>query len=203
VHGPALEGERVLIVEDEPLIALDVRAVLEREGAAVFLAPTIPQALQCTNNPVLTAGVLDIQVGREDAEPVCEALCRRKVPFVFFTGFSARLVSRWPAAPFVMKPAAPTAIIGALKFALSEETRGIMLEPQRGQEDPSVARIDNLILEAEERIERMRRAIARLRAMGFDNSAAEGVLVTMVGIVENLRAHQRMAASARWRRAGR
>jgi hypothetical protein len=49
----------------------------------------------------------------------------------------------------------------------------------------------------------MRRAIARLRAMGFDNSAAEGVLVTMVGIVENLRAHQRMAASAGWWRAGR
>jgi len=199
VQAAALEGEQVLILEDEPLIALDVQEVLEREGATVLVAPTIREALQCAGHPGLSAGLLDVAVGREDAEPVCEALSRRRVPFVFFTGMLESSLVRWPGAPIVRKPAASAAIIGALKFALSADTPDIVLELQSGQEDASLAGLEQLIFDGEQRILRMRRAIAGLEAKGFDSSAGVGVLATMTKIVENMRVHRRMLASRAWR----
>jgi DNA-binding response OmpR family regulator len=200
VHAAALEGERILLLEDEPLIAFDVREVLESEGATVLVAPTISEALQCACHPTLSAGVLDVVVHGDHAEPVCEALSRRGVPFVFFTGMSSRPLIRWPGAPIVQKPAASAAIVGALKFALSADTSDIVVEPESAQEDASVARIDKLIFDGEQRVLRMRLAIARLEAKGFDSSAGEAVLATMTKIVENMRVHRRMIASSAWRR---
>jgi len=87
---PILRGERFLVVDDEPLIAIDVQATLERAGARVVVARTIREALRYADYPGLSAGVLDFRVGDDDAEPVCEALNRRAVPFIFFTGLSGR-----------------------------------------------------------------------------------------------------------------
>src|SRR5215469_13241025 len=78
VQAAALEGERILILEDELLIALNIQEICETEGATVVLAPTVPQALRFAENPAVSAGILDIRVGCEDAEPVCEALGRRR-----------------------------------------------------------------------------------------------------------------------------
>ena len=52
-----LQGERLLIVEDEPLIAMDLQATFEREGARVVLAHTMPEALRYADTAALSAGV--------------------------------------------------------------------------------------------------------------------------------------------------
>jgi len=193
MQAPTLQGERFLIVEDEPLIAIDLQATLEREGARVILARTIPEALRCADYPALSAGVVDFHVGSENAEPVCEALTLRDVPFIFFTGLSGRLSERWSETPVVAKPAAPETIIGALKFVLSPETRDIIVKSQRG-DNAKLARMDQAISEGEERIQRMRGCIARLASSGWDTSVAERVVTTMTELVENLRAHRQMSA---------
>jgi|SRR5262245_7370185 len=193
MQAPTLQGESLLIVEDEPLIALDLRTALEREGARVLIARTIPEALQYADYPALSAGVLDFHVGSANAEPVCEALTRRDVPFIFFTGLAGRLSQRWSATPVVPKPAAPKTIIGALKFVLSAETRDIIVTCQRG-DNARLARIDQAISEGEERIGRLRCNIAQLARSGADTSVAERVVATMTELLENMRSHRQMSA---------
>jgi DNA-binding response OmpR family regulator len=188
-----LQGERLLIVEDEPLIAIDLQGVLESEGARVFLARTIPEALGYANYPALSAGVLDFHVGSENAEPVCEALMRREVPFIFFTGLVGRVSARWWATPIVSKPAKPETIIGALKFVLAAETRTIIVKSQRG-DDAKLARIDQVIFDSEDRIQRMRHCITQLASSGADTSVAERVVATATELLENMRSHRQMSA---------
>src|SRR5215475_4584082 len=105
VRTATLQGERLLVVEDEPLIALDLQATFEREGARVVRAHTMSEALRYADYAALSAGVLDFRVGSNDADPICEALTRRAVPFIFFTGLSGALPERWSATPIVPKPA--------------------------------------------------------------------------------------------------
>ena len=193
LQAQTLQGERLLIVEDEPLIAIDLLRCLESEGARVFLARTIPEALGYASTPALSAGVLDFHVGSENAEPVCEALTWREVPFIFFTGLAGRVSARWSATPIVSKPATPETIIGALKFVLSAETRAIIVKSQRG-DDAKLARIDQVIIDSEDRIRRMRRCITQLASSGADTSVAERVVATATELLENMRAHRQMSA---------
>ena len=91
----ALARERLLVVEDEPLIALDIECLLEKEGAIVFSASSVSRAIRLVEMSSLSAGVVDFRLGEDDAEPVCEALAQRQVPFVFYTGqFETRDSSR-------------------------------------------------------------------------------------------------------------
>ena len=190
-----LQGERFLVVEDEPLIAIDVQATLERAGASVVVARTMPEALRYAESPALSAGVLDFRVGSHDAEPVCEALNRRAVPFIFFTGLAGQLSSRWAATPVVGKPATPEKIVGALQFVLSPDAREIVIECQGRRADRErLARIDQVILAGQQRILKMRRSIAQLTSSGADTSAAEVVVATMTDLLEGMRAHRDMSA---------
>ena len=190
-----LRGERLLIVEDEPLIAIDLQATLEREGARVIRAHTMPEALRYAYSAALSAGVLDFRVGSDNADPVCEALTQREVPFIFFTGLSGALPERWAATPIVPKPAAPETIIGALKFVLSPEAREIVLRSQRGDGDRNLARIEEAISAGEERIMLVRRCIARLASTGADTSVGERVVATMAKVLDNMRAHRQLSAN--------
>src|SRR5215475_11374976 len=195
VRTATLQGERLLVVEDEPLIALDLQATFEREGARVVLAHTMPDALRYADSAALSAGVLDFRIGSNNADPICEALTRRDVPFVFFTGLSGALPERWAATPMVEKPAAPEIIIGALKFVLSPEAREIVVRSQRGDVDGKLARLEQAISEGEERIMRVRRCIARLASTGADTSAGERVVATMAKVLEHMRAHRELSVN--------
>src|SRR5262249_43574350 len=97
VHSSTLAYERLLLAEDNPIIAADLQEVLEDEGAMVFPASSVTQALRLTQTPALSTAVIDIKLGTENAEPVCEALSQRQVPFVFYTACSDRSSNRWSA----------------------------------------------------------------------------------------------------------
>jgi DNA-binding response OmpR family regulator len=179
----------------EPLIAIDVRGTLEREGASVMHARTLKEALRFADYPALSAGVLDLRVGNDDADPICNALSRRDVPFIFFTGLPGLLAERWKTTPVVNKPAAPEQIVGALQFVLSPEAREIIVQSQRAGEDVErLARMEQVIAAGEERIVRMRIGIARLAKSGADTSAAEQVVATTLKLIEGLREHRDMSA---------
>jgi hypothetical protein len=91
--------------------------------------------------------VLDFRLGEHDAEPICETLNRREVPFNFFYWFGRVAVATLWATPVVPKPANPAEIIGALKFVLCPDTRNIIVRSQRGEEDHNgLARIDHVLL---------------------------------------------------------
>src|SRR5215471_6330389 len=96
VRASAFFGHRVLVAEHEYLIAWQVGQILENEGATVFRASSVPQALSVADYPLLSAGVLTSGLGSEDGDAVCQALSRRNIPFVFHTAHAARPSTQWP-----------------------------------------------------------------------------------------------------------
>ena len=70
MRGP-LTGRLILIAEDEPLIALDVKQTFEEEGAQVIVARTLNDALHEVEHPALSAAVLDYALGGSDSSEVC------------------------------------------------------------------------------------------------------------------------------------
>lgn len=92
---PWLKGKRILVVEDEALIAVMVEDMLMEMGAVVIgPAATIESALELARREELDAAVLDVNVRGERIDPVAEALMARGIPVLFATGYGeVRLAS--------------------------------------------------------------------------------------------------------------
>ena len=91
-----LNGLRVLIVEDELIIAMELENLLGRLGCVVLdTAPTVKRALGAIGHQEADFAVLDMNLQGERATPVAEALQEQGVPFVLVTGYgSERLPER-------------------------------------------------------------------------------------------------------------
>jgi DNA-binding NtrC family response regulator len=120
--APTLEGLRVLVVDDEMIIALDIESALAEAGAVVVgPACDVAEALELVNREPLSAAVLDVRLGAGTVEPVAEALFERGVPFVFYSGQVRGEASfcRWPKATFVAKPSPSRVLTEAVRRAAS------------------------------------------------------------------------------------
>jgi len=116
-----LQGRRVLVVEDEFLIAMDIEAMLRQLGCDV-VGPTgdLEDALRIARDETPDLALLDVNLGGEPVTAVAEALVARAVPIVFCTGYQAdNLCSRYPAVPTLMKPFQPDDLRDALGRALA------------------------------------------------------------------------------------
>jgi CheY-like chemotaxis protein len=90
--GEALRGRRLLVVEDEYLVATDLAEALADLGVEVIgPAGSVGEALEFveTAGAELDAAVLDINLRDERVFPVAEVLAARGVPFIFTTGYDA------------------------------------------------------------------------------------------------------------------
>lgn len=85
----ALEGKRILIVEDEFLIAMTARDMVEEYGAIVIgPAATVRDALALANNENIDVALLDLNLQGQSSAAVAEALDARQIPIVFATGYA-------------------------------------------------------------------------------------------------------------------
>lgn len=107
-NAKALSGRRILIVEDEAMLALDLEFAFEDAGAHVLgPAVSLEQALALIGGlPEIDVAVLDVDLAGKPVIPVAEALAAIGVPFVFHTGHGDRidLLARFPGARLLMKP---------------------------------------------------------------------------------------------------
>ena len=87
----------ILLVEDEPLVSLDITARLRDAGARVLAASHLEEALELAECPVVAAGVLDFDLGKEDSTLVCWKLVDRGIPFVFHSGRMYSAFRQWPS----------------------------------------------------------------------------------------------------------
>src|SRR5690349_2839776 len=118
----ALEGRRVLLVEDELAIAILLEGVLEDESCRV-VGPfaSVSDAMPAACNEPLDLAVLDINLAGEMVFPVAEALAARGVPFLLLSGYGKSALPperrHWPVCekPFSMEAlvAALAGLIGA------------------------------------------------------------------------------------------
>jgi CheY-like chemotaxis protein len=122
-----LLGRSVLIVEDEPLIALELHDALHEAGASILAATTIEDALELIAYAQICAAIVDVNLGGQDCSSVCHALTKRSIPFIFYTGYSeAPSLSQWPSAPAVGKPAEGSTMVDKIVQLLPiEGERGV------------------------------------------------------------------------------
>lgn len=98
---------RVLIVEDEAVVALQVKTDLETAGHKVVgLATNVEQGMDFAVNSDFDVAFLDIRLGEELSTPVAERLLHRGIPFAFGTGFEddGLLPSHLKSIPRLIKP---------------------------------------------------------------------------------------------------
>lgn len=118
----ALQGRRVLVIEDESLVAMLLETILEDMGCTVVGPESnIDDGLiAATTEASLDAALLDVNVAGREVFPVAEALRARGVPFVFSTGYGeAGLPEHWRGNPTIQKPFTEGAIRDALMKALN------------------------------------------------------------------------------------
>jgi CheY-like chemotaxis protein len=102
-----LNGLRVLIVEDELVVAMELESLLKELGCNVLaLAPSVERALRALDRELPDVALLDVNVQGERVTPVAEALEGEKVPFVLVTGYGGGRLREPPlqTAPRLCKP---------------------------------------------------------------------------------------------------
>jgi len=117
-----LDGCRVLVVEDEFLLADKLSRALQGAGAQV-IGPVgkfeAALALVCAPQPI-DAAVLDLNLGGVSALPIADRLAERRVPVVFATGYDGFLIPpRYADVPACLKPVAPGEVVRALRQAMA------------------------------------------------------------------------------------
>jgi len=99
---------RVLLVEDDPIIAIMLGDMLHELGCSIVgPAGSAVAALTLISSEPIDGAVLDWNLGREDSSPVADELLRRATPFVFSTGYRTEGVAgRFRGIPVLAKPCA-------------------------------------------------------------------------------------------------
>jgi CheY-like chemotaxis protein len=102
-----LSGLRILLVEDEALVAMLLEGMLDDLGCRVVeWATNISTALAAIETKELDGALLDVNLNGTFVYPVAEALTLRNLPFVFVSGYgqNSGLKYRFPEARVLQKP---------------------------------------------------------------------------------------------------
>lgn len=105
-------ANRILLVEDEALVAMMMVEALDELGVEV-VGPfrTVPQALAAARSERLDGAILDVNVAGQQVYPVADILTERAVPFVFLTGYSVGGIERrYAHVPVLEKPVESTTL---------------------------------------------------------------------------------------------
>jgi len=110
---------RVLVVEDESLVALDIETMLEEMGCTVVASvPRLVKALDLASRLDFDLAVLDINLAGEVVYPLAFRLAERGIPFLFSTGHgTADLPPELRDRPILRKPVVPASLKRAVAMA--------------------------------------------------------------------------------------
>jgi DNA-binding response OmpR family regulator len=114
---PDLQGARVLIVEDDVLLLMELESILLEAGAVIVgCCRTVKEGLAAANKDGVAAAILDVRLGRETIAPVARRLASRGTPFLFYTGQVENdpALAEWTDRTILSKPSRPAAIVAAL-----------------------------------------------------------------------------------------
>jgi len=112
----------VLVVEDMPLVAMELEQVLRDAGFEVVgPAPSLAEALALARSARLDAAVLDVNLGGEPVFPLAAELRRQGVPFLFCTGYDPGSLreTAFGDTPALRKPLHPPMLMASLDKLLN------------------------------------------------------------------------------------
>ena len=116
-----LSNRKVLVVEDEMIIAMLIEDMLDEFGCKlVGPATNVPRALELIAKESIDVAVLDLNLDGKDTYAIADALQRKNVPFIFATGYgSAGLRQEYGNRPVLQKPFQARDLSTALTEALN------------------------------------------------------------------------------------
>jgi len=123
VSAKPLRGVKVLVVEDDPFVALDIMKMLSQAGAEIIgPAMSVERAVELAEKEHIDCAVLDIRLGDQLVFPAAAVLRRRGVNIVFYTAQAdpEALSRNWPGAKVLSKPAASRMLVQALAEACAQ-----------------------------------------------------------------------------------
>lgn len=112
-----LDGIRVLIVEDDTLILMELEAVVEEAGAQLAgSCRSVAEAMAVLDRSGVDVAILDFGLRGETAAPVARGLARAGIPFMFYTGqvHNDPRLAEWQGYRILAKPAQPSVIVAEL-----------------------------------------------------------------------------------------
>ena len=96
---------RILVLEDDVLLSMDVEAILEQNGFDVRVAGSLPEALRLVAEGAADGAVIDVNLKGTLSFPAADALSDANIPFLVLTGHSQDLMpQRHRSRPFLQKP---------------------------------------------------------------------------------------------------
>jgi CheY-like chemotaxis protein len=100
-----LSGMRILVVEDEPLLAMACADLLADSGCIVAgPVSSVKQGMQLIEQEAIDGAMLDINLRGEMVFPLADALAERSIPFVYVTGYGKLLRACDHGRPVLQKP---------------------------------------------------------------------------------------------------
>ena len=121
-----LDGARVLLVEDELLVAMTLEDILRREGCLI-LGPfrRVEKAALAARTEAIDIALLDVNLAGERVFPVAAALVQRRLPFVFMTGYGpGDIAPEYAGRPVIGKPFRTAELVEALTDAFHLQRAG-------------------------------------------------------------------------------
>jgi CheY-like chemotaxis protein len=83
-----LKGKRILVIEDEPLVSIDIEACLTESGSFVVgPAANLDRARRLIETETFDGALVDANLGGEPVDDLAHALTRKGIPFIFLTGY--------------------------------------------------------------------------------------------------------------------
>lgn len=112
---------RVLVVEDEVLICMTLRDVLEDLGCEIAaVCTTLQHAMETANSIDFDVAILDVNLNGEQTTAVGIALHDRDIPFIFSTGYGRSGVpAQFSHYPLIEKPFSDTDVEASLQHAMT------------------------------------------------------------------------------------
>jgi DNA-binding response OmpR family regulator len=119
-----LEGKRILVIEDEPLVAMDLESSLTAAGCDVVgPAGTIEEAKSLVADGHYDAALVDVNLAGHPVDEIAAALTQKNCPFAFVTGYGREALPRgFRDAVVLGKPFGQEQLLAAIEALLYQGT---------------------------------------------------------------------------------
>jgi CheY-like chemotaxis protein len=126
---PSLRGKRILVVEDEALLSMDLEASLAAAGCHVVgPAATVGTARKLITHEQCDAALLDVNLSGHPVDELAAALTKHAVPFAFLTGYGREALPRgFGEAKMLGKPFSQHEVLAMLAQLLTPRTNVVSL----------------------------------------------------------------------------
>ena len=118
---PSLEGRSILVVEDQPLIVMDITQAFEATGAALTTTNTLKHALILVEHDGLSGAILDHALPDGDSSKLCSRLKELGIPFFIYSGFPT-VAGACKDALHISKPAAEGVLVAVMERLILGDT---------------------------------------------------------------------------------